>query len=257
MRKTLFLSSTFLILSVLLPFSYASTNIQLTDIETAIIKKDYDQARKLAKELAALNPDKKTLWEVQYYLAISDVQTAQYEEAEEILKKLINERLDENLRDKVYLGLFDTYYLKEQYTDASKIIQKLSRISPRSSFSSLIYLKMARVSLKLAQWDKAHEYLEKIVKEFSDSLEARFAKQLLEEKQYFAVQLGAFVDRKGAENLIAELGNKQQYAYIVETTDHQSTKFYRVRVGQLALLEEAQKLKAQLARLGYPTQIYP
>jgi hypothetical protein len=30
-----------------------------------------------------------------------------------------------------------------------------------------------------------------------------------------------------------------------------------VRVGQLTLLDDAQKLESKLTRLGYPTKIYP
>jgi hypothetical protein len=56
---------------------------------------------------------------------------------------------------------------------------------------------------------------------------------------------------------LTELKSKKEYAYIVETMDRHKRKFYRVRVGQLILLDEAQKLKSRLSKLGYPTKIYP
>ena len=102
-----------------------------------------------------------------------------------------------------------------------------------------------------------YNYLSKILQQFPNSVEAQTAKQLLEEKQYFAVQVGAFRERARAEQLVSELKQKEEYAYIVETIDQQNATFYRVRVGQLAILNEAQKLHTKLAKFGYPTQIYP
>ena len=144
-----------------------------------------------------------------------------------------------------------------KYPGALKVAEELYAKSPHSEFLSLIYLKLARANLKLGRWQKAKEYLQKITNEFPQSLEAHTAKQLLEEKQYFAVQVGAFLDRGRAEKLVSELKEKGEYAYTVETIDREGKKFYRVRVGKLALLDDAQTLESKLAQLGYPTRIYP
>ena len=101
------------------------------------------------------------------------------------------------------------------------------------------------------------EYLNKILDKFPNSLEYLIAQQLLEEKQFFAVQVGAFLDQKRAEQLTVQLKEKDEYAYIIETLDRQNKKFYRVRVGQMARLSDAEELKDKLAKEGYPTQIYP
>ena len=111
--------------------------------------------------------------------------------------------------------------------------------------------------MKLAHWNEARKYLEKITTDFPDSMEVHVAKQLLNEKQYFAVQVGAFIERQRAEKLANELQKKGEYAYVVEMADQQERTFYRVRVGQLVLLEKAEKLKSKLSKEGYPTQIYP
>ena len=60
-----------------------------------------------------------------------------------------------------------------------------------------------------------------------------------------------------AEGLVQELKSRGEYAYIVETIDHAQKKFYRVRIGQLSTLEEAEGLKVKLAQFGYPARIYP
>jgi len=236
---------------------YGFSDISLKDIETAIIKEEYQQAKQLAQQLLSgeLADDQKN--EARYYLGLCELRLGQYAQSREIFTDLAKKNADKTLRDKAHLGLFDAYYLDEQYEQAYSITQRLLEISPGSEFLSLIYLKCARASLKLAMWDEARVCLNKIIDRFPDSLEAHAAKQFLNEKQYFAVQVGSFIERKRAENLTSELQQKGEYAYIVETVDRQDRRFYRVRVGQLALLDEAQKLKSELSKAGYPTEIYP
>ncbi len=233
------------------------SDASIEDIETAIMKQDYQQAKQLAVQSLSEALSKEQADEVRYYLGLCHLWLGQYPEAREIFTELTKQNIDGTLRDKAFLGLFDSYYMDNRYEQAQQIIQRLLKASPKSELMSLIYLKYARVNLKMALWDDARDYLEKIIEDFPESLEAHTAKQLLNEKQYFAVQVGAFIERARAEQLTNELKEKGEYAYIVETVDQKDRTFFRVRVGQLALLGEAQKLKSRLSKAGYPTEIYP
>ena len=143
------------------------------------------------------------------------------------------------------------------YTDALKTADQLLKKSPYSSFLSLIYLKIAGADLKLMRWEDASISLNKIINEFPQSPESSIAKQLLEEKQYFAVQVGSFLDKGRALTLIDDLKGTGQYSYVIETTAPDGQKYYRVRVGQMSSLKDAEALKKRLDKLGYPTLIYP
>ena len=236
----------------------------LADVETAILKGDYTGARGLAEDVLANQPQNPEAQKAKYYIGLSQLRQAKYNEALESFNKIKNEKLGAQLRERVYLGLFDAYYLLEGYQEADATLQELlkegAKPRPRRGkpeAMSLIYFKLAKVNMKLARWGQATDYLEKIVRSFPNSLEVPAAKQLLEEKHYFAVQVGAFMERRLAEALVDELKQKEEYAYIIESVDSQNRKFYRVRVGQLAMLKEAQALKNRLAKFGYPAQIYP
>ena len=240
-----------------LPFVCGFTNVSLKDIETAIIQRSYHQAKNLAYKFISQNPSKNDSDEAQYYLGLSLLYLQKYAEARETFNQLIEYSPEIKLRDKAYVGIIDSYALQEQYSDAIKAAHDLLKLSPKSEYESLIYLKLARAHLKLAQWDEAQKYLKKIVNNFSDSIEADIAKQLLEEKQYFAVQLGSFAEQSRAEQLVADVKAKGEYAYVVETVDSSGRKFYRVRVGQFSRLQDANQLEHKLSSLGYPTQVYP
>ena len=209
----------------------------LPDVETAIIQQDYRKAKKLAGQMLSQNFDKKTENQARYFLGLSELRLGNYNEAKKNFEKLSKLKLGSNLQDKVYLGLFDIHYLQEDYSKAFKIVRGLIKNNPKSEFLSLAYLKLARVSLKRAEWSNARTYLKKIISNYPDSMEVHSAKRLLEEKQYFAVQVGSFLERERAQKLVGKLTKRNEYAYIVETKDRLGKKFYRVRVGQLSLLK--------------------
>ncbi|MFA5059136.1 MAG: tetratricopeptide repeat protein [Candidatus Omnitrophota bacterium] len=238
-------------------FLLGASNSRLTDIETAIMREDYAQVEQLSQQFLKTKPSKAEFDQGLYYLGLSQIQLMRYKEARDTFQLLISGFPKERMRDQAYLGFIDALLLDQQYDGALKVAEEFLSKNPKSEYLSLIYLKLARAHLKLTHWKEAKEYLEKITEGFPQSLEAKIAKQLLEEKQYFAVQVGAFLDKTRADHLAKELKQKNEYAYIVETVDPKGQKFYRVRVGKLSLLEEAQNLRLRLAQLGYPTQIYP
>lgn len=243
------------LLCIFVPRSFAEVSIK--DVETAFMEDNFDQAKTVAQNLLEEEQNAKLRDELQFYIGLCDLRLGDFQAARSAFGPLT--KLDQNIkvRDKAYLGLFDAYYIDGDYAQALDVIKKLKKISPDSEFASLIYLKLARVHLKLAKWIKARKYLRKITDDYPNSMEAHVAKQLLEEEQYFAVQVGAFIDRQRAEKLTDELKRKGEYAYVVETVDQRNRTFYRVRVGQLVRLENAEQLKVKLSKDGYPTQIYP
>lgn len=242
---------------ILMPFLLGLADVSLKDIQTALIEKDYPQVEALARKFISQNPPKGESDTAQYYFGLSLLRLKKYSEAREVFRQLIRYHPDKQLRDLASLGRVDSYYMEEQYAEGLRAAENLLRISPRSELESLIYLKLARGHLKLAQWDTAQKYLKKIIADFPESMERYVAGRLLEEEQYFAVQVGAFLQRESAEQVVEDLKKQDEYAYILETTDKAGRKFYRVRVGKLSRLSEANDLKQKLDGLGYPTEVYP
>ena len=246
----------FLIFSLFFIFCGFS-NAALTDIQSAMIEQDYEKVRQLSESFINGGSGAQQKNQARYYLGISQLYLEKYKEAQVQFEYLIEHEPDVALRDQAYLGLIDAFFLQGDYKKSSKFCDRMLKLNSRSDFLSLLYLKKARADFKLAEWDNAKDYLDKIISYFPDSPEAPIARQFLEEKHYFAVQLGAFLDQERSLALVSELKKKGEYAYIVETVDSQGRKFYRVRIGKLAFLKEAEELQTRLSKLGYPTQIYP
>jgi tetratricopeptide (TPR) repeat protein len=231
----------------------------LTDVEAAVMNKDYLKARDLASRIIndtrSHNPAQHD--EAQYYYGLAQLRLGQYADARSAFQNVMGTYRSQDIYDKAALSQTEGYYLQGSYTDALKTANQLLKKSPNSSFLSLIYFKLAGSDLKLMRWEDANKYLNKILKEFPKSPEASIAKQLLEEKQYFAVQVGSFLEKNRALALIDQLKGGGQYAYVIETTAPDGHKYYRVRVGQMSSLTVAEDLKKRLDKLGYPTLIYP
>jgi tetratricopeptide (TPR) repeat protein len=229
----------------------------MPEIEAAVMNKDYAQARNLASQIIkdSNNPAQRT--EAQYYYGLAQLRLGQYADARSAFQAVMDTHPSQDIYDKAALSLIEGFYMDGLYSDALDTANHLLKKSPYSSFLSLIYFKIAGADLKLMRWEDANKFLNKIISEFPQSPEAPIAKQLLEEKQYFAVQVGAFLDKGRALTLIDDLKGSGQYAYVIETTASDGQKYYRVRVGQMSSLESAEALKKQLEKLGYPTLIYP
>jgi len=246
-----------LILATLFVCSGFSKDGRTIGLERMIIQRDFAQAVVTAENLLGQELSEREELKVKYFLAVSLLQLKRFEPAQKLFQEISKNKKVQLYRDKAYLGLLNTYYFQDDYNEALKVGRKLIKRNQGSDILSLIYLNYARINLRLANWDEAHLYLKKIIQDHPQSLEVPSARQLLEEKQYFAVQVGSFMERKRAEKLVQELKTKDEYAYIIETLSRSNKIFFRVRVGQLSVLDEAKMLKTKLAQQGYPTKIYP
>lgn len=233
---------------------FAST---IADVETAVMDKDYAQGRDIASKILKSTADVKARINAEYYLGLCELRLGQFTKARTAFMVVLGAATTQEMYEKAALGLVEGLYMAGYYKDALKEGKKILSKYPNCTSKSLVYLKMARAHLKLMQWDEAKNYLNKLIQEFPQSFEAPIAKGLLEEKEFFSLQVGSFLDQDKALHLVDDLKSKNQYAYIVETTSPDGKKFYRVRVGQMASLDQAKSVQTQLSRQGYPSLIYP
>ncbi len=257
MRKSFLYLPIFLNIGLILSFCLFCGFTAQSDIETAIMNKNFEAAKTLAESFIAENPSSPQIAQVRYYLGISQLGLAHYEQARSEFEGVLHSASSDNLYDKAWLGIIDSLGMQRNFEEDLRQSEQFLSKRPHSEFLSVIYLKLGRANLKLSRWDKAQGYLKKIIRDFPKSLEAHTARQLLEEKRYFAIQVGSFLDQSKALALADDLKKKGEYAYLVETTDRDGRVFYRVRVGQLKSLNEANRMQEHLSKQGYPTHIYP
>ena len=231
------------------------TAAEISDIESALMNKEYESVKDFSNQIIRNSSDHQQIIKAQYYLGLAQLRLGQYAEGRRAFHTVMQAD-HQDLYDKAAVGLMEGLAMAGLYKDVVNEANKFISRRGNSPVISAVYLKLARGYLKLSQWNKAKESLLKIINDFNQSPEVPLAKHLMEEKQYFAVQVGSFEDKNNAVDLINILKSGGYYAYIIETDDS-GRPFFRVRVGQMTSLPEAQDLQDKLANLGYPTLIYP
>lgn len=238
-------------------FSASAAREDMSTLQAALMSRDYVRVGEIVRQLLKERPSAEQESVLRYYSGLSALRLGRYAEAENVFRRLEASRLREDLSDQVTAGLIDALYLQGFY---EKALQESGRVLARrkdSAMASAFCLKAARANLKLARWVKAGELLRRVAEEYPLSFESDVARQLLEEQQYFTVQVGSFADKALAQHLVNELTRRQEYAFIVESRASDGRTNFRVRVGRLSNLRDAVTLEAKLAGLGYPTLIYP
>ncbi|MBL8013986.1 MAG: SPOR domain-containing protein [Candidatus Omnitrophica bacterium] len=231
--------------------------LTIDDVHAVFMQKDYVKTLEVAKQLSDKTQNFYERTEAYYYAGLSELWQGKYAEARAWIQKALKGPASPSLMEMAELSMIDTYYMEGDYQKTLRHSQNFLETHPKSDYLGSAYLKIARSHLKLGHWKEGREILQKILQRYPSSLERFHAEQLLAENQFFSVQVGSFQDRGAAERLVGQLQQNGEYAYIVETTSQEAKKFFRVRVGQIQQFEEAQKLESKLAKLGYPTKIYP
>lgn len=243
-------------LIALTPLAFAADQ-GLDAIDTALQRQDLARANALIDRFLREVPDRQLQREARYYRGLAFLYENQPDAAQDIFSDLLAEQPYGALAERVRLSQVDALFMGGNYAQALVESERVWQDYPESNFQHVNLLNMARAELRLAQWMDARRDLERLVDEFPGTREAETAQQLLQERQYYSVQVGSFLDRERAEEQVARLTDQGEQAYILDVVDHSGLTFYRVRLGRFPQLEEAQILKARLTALGYPARIYP
>jgi len=189
-----------------------------------------------------------------YFLGIAYIKTGNYPKARYYLNRLTQRFAYSDFYEQGLAKLADTYFLEKQYPDAEKIYKKILREQRFKDVLSVAYLRLAQIASRQGNWDEKNNYLKLINEQYPNSPESGFAK-MLEEWDYFTIQVGAFSEKNNALSLKKELEAKYQ-SYIVEDKEDQYP-IYKVRVGKFKKRDQTENVAHQLLESGYPARIYP
>ncbi len=138
---------------------------------------------------------------------------------------------------------------KESISSSAEIASSSERLKEEeyTFYETLPQKEPAKTKLKIPPGEKEGEGEKKDVKESAPKKElaTTYPSSLGEGK--YTIQVSSFTEREKATKLVTELIRKKYPAYITSTQISQKT-WYRVRVGQFASREEAQKFALTLKK---------
>ncbi len=200
--------------------------------------------------------DSELLAEANYMVGASYANLFDFLSAKKNFKVVVDKYKGAAYYEDAYMGLGDVEFLQENYKEALKIYNDFLSSGPSKKRLATLYFRLAEVNLKLGDKEEAKKYLDKLQKEFPLSFEAKDARRLSVNEEFYTVQVGAFVNYANAEKFISELKGKGYDVYSVLCM-LSGKKLCRIRVGRSKSLAEAEALKKKLDAQGYFAKVFP
>jgi len=227
----------------------------LDSLKTSVINADYKSAIKEGEKIIATAGKTKGLDEVYYFLALSYLKEGNYLRASDIFDIILHEYRGSAFTDEATLGLGDSYFLRNDYRRAEEIYTRLLK-DGRDNFRATAYSRLSQCARRLGDEKKAREQLDALRRQYPLSIELPLCAVKEEPVAGFSVQVGSFSKSDNARNLTRELVRRGYPAY-TEEAGLKGAMMYRVKVGKLATLKEAEALQAKLSKEGYQTKVCP
>ena len=246
----------FVICALALGFSVDVYAADLGSAQGKFLQGEYEDAATECEDVLISSPPASSVPQVYYLLGQCYVKLGNYLRAGDTFEVIINEYKNSAIVDAAYLGLADTYFLREDFTGAEKLYNTILEKFPNSQLRGVIYFRLGQAALKQGHWQEAEQLLKKVRQEYSGTFEAGLVGELLGADRFFTVQVGSFGTKINAQNLSDKLAVEGFSPYIVEM-DAKGRRLYRVRIGKLNSREDAKKLEESLKEKGYPTHIFP
>ncbi len=195
--------------------------------------------------------------ELNYIMGLSYLKENNLGQAQESFKRTLK-NLSGKFRAQATLALADTYLIAGQYQEAEDIYNKLVNEDPNTSLKAALLYRLSQSGFKKGDNRQGNEYLFKLKKDFPLSPELKLTSGIprievsLKDAGEYCVQVGFFANTVNANNLKERLCALGFPAYVEAAAGG-----YRVRAGRFKARDEAVDLESKLSKKGFPTKLCP
>ncbi|MFA4993304.1 MAG: SPOR domain-containing protein [Candidatus Omnitrophota bacterium] len=195
--------------------------------------------------------------ELVYILGLSYLKEDKPFQAQECFRRVLSNPLSK-FKDQASMASADVYLIKGQFQEAEGIYNKLLEDNPNINLKAAILYRLSQSNYRKGNNEQSDEYLMKLKRDYPLSLELRPSKGIpvnlpfVNESGGFSVQVGFFVKNLNAVNFKDKLLDMRYPAYV-----EASSEGYRVKVGRFKTQTEAQDSQNRLSREGFPTKLCP
>ena len=202
--------------------------LNLDSLKINFLRGDYKAAIAEGEKILAGQSQTKESDELYYFMGLSYLKEGNYLRASDIFEIILNEFNKSSFKEEAQLGLADSYFLKEDFPKAQYYYQQLLSQKPESKYHAIASERLSQIEIRTGQAEGIS----------------------------YTVQAGAFKSKLNATRLMQKLISNKFPAYMEELNSGDSVS-YRVRIGKMSQLKEAQELKEELEKKGYPAKIFP
>ncbi|MBN1899441.1 MAG: tetratricopeptide repeat protein [Spirochaetes bacterium] len=223
---------------------------------------NYSQAIRTFELLFEKYPRSDFLYGSTYWLGIVYLVKGNFMEADDFFNRVIEYKKKDKFHVLALIGRGNVQFEKQKYKKSVDLYKEALELKQKNYFPQ-IYLGLGNANLKLKQYDKAHYYFKKIMKEFTGTPEYEIAWSKIEflesnktifdqikservlphkekeKRTFYSVQVASVKNKRYANDLRIKL-KVQGFESFMDDIETDKGKFYRTLVGKCK-----SKLKAQ------------
>lgn len=224
------------------------------------LKADFLQGnyRRVIFEGEASRPNIRASEELNYILGLSYLKENNLTLAREAFNRILKNP-SSKFRAQAAMSLGDTYLISGEYQEAEDLYNKLMNEEPNTGLKAALLYRLSQAAFNKGDHRLANDYLFKLKRDFPLSPELRSTRGLphieapkKDAAGAYSVQVGFFTNTANADNLRDKLCVLGFSAYVEEGQGG-----YRVRVGRFKALGEALDMESELSKKGFPTKLCP
>jgi len=195
--------------------------------------------------------------ELNYILGLSYLKEGSVLSAQDCFKRILSNQ-NSKFFNEAKMSLADTYLMQDQFQEAENIYKKLIEDDSNSNLKAALLYRLNQLEIKKGDTQQGNSYYLKLKKDFPLNLELKqnkglgLAKTTVIDSSQYSVQVGFFENSANANNLNIKLLSKGFPAYL-----ESSGTGFRVKVGKFNSQKEALDLEKKLSQEGFPTKICP
>ena len=198
--------------------------------------------------------------EVYYIKGLSELKTCKFSDAKHSFETLIEKYPRSKRAVEAYTGIGDAYYLEGRYDDAAKSYKETLQKFPNDKNACILKERLDECGKKTASPAEAQDESCDNGKEASATNfipKSNFVPKEIprgDESAAISVQAGCFKNKRNAENMSRKL-HRLGYESFVEIPAGRGDRLYRVKVGRLSSVTDAEDLAARLKKSGYKVKV--
>ncbi len=221
------------------------------------LKGEYEQLIQETDDITRKAPENKTDADIYYLRGVSFIEMGQPNPARRSLTQLLEYYPNSKYTDAAKISLADCLIIEREPDKAAAAYEDFINSHSSSPLLSQASFKLAEAKRKAGRWGEARALHKALREKFPNSLEASLSSDIISRDEFcFTLQVGSFINGENARELMQKFINEGFVAYISETV-RLGRVYYRVRVGKLPTLQEAEALKEKLRQEGYTVRMYP
>ena len=235
------------IIFLILPGTGYCGAVELDEAWIHYLKGDYRKTIEICRKVTG----QKALGDQgRYIMGLAFLNLGRQEEARENFEFVLSNYPGSKLRQELFLGIADSYFLKGEFEKAEQSYNAMLASYPASDYASIAYLRMGQAQRRQGRWKEAEGSFNRIIREYPLSIEIGEAKIFYKKDPFFTVQAGAFSKEENALRFVGNLKRKG-YNTALGREEDDNRILYKVKIGRFDTLKTAEEELNRLERDGF------